>query len=519
MILTPQSDVTPPAPAERVAPLFDSAKNIALTSDNKEPSRAKKIGHNSVHTTVSANATATTTGAHSAPLVTTETTSHKPALAEDWQRLPLELQRVVWEITNDKALAGCHRWRAGGAEGVGVVWRGNKAGRFMGLQNSHSVWGSPLAALQITRARRDELMQAMATWNDAGQDHSVLFLTLTLRHDSKQDLAALWDALGECWSATTSGSGGWAGTKAYAGDKRRFGIAHWVKSVEVTHGDNGWHPHLHVALFLERRLSDAEVESLRGRMFARWSKKAVKLGLKAPSAARGIDLQQAKKGDDLGELAGYLTKGMVSGLGSEIAGGAMKQARGGNRTPFQVLETMAADKAEHGRYSPRDVAIWREWEVTSKGRRFMAWSKGAKDALGVLDLDDAAAAELAERADDGDDAEVVATLSKESWELINRDIDARLEIQRAVKAESVGVARKQLIAVLERMGLEYRLVSAPVHHEGLDIWQRLNSAYGRAEVRAEAAAVKAERPLEWSAAAAERAAEIAEMYRAYLVGS
>lgn len=359
----------------------------------------------------------------------------------------------------------------------------------------------------------------MEAWTGADSRHSVMFLTLTLRHDSKQDLVALWDALGDCWSATTSGSGGWTGTKTYAGDKRRFGIAHWVKSIEVTHGKNGWHPHVHVALFLERTLSDDEIDVLQARMFKRWSDKAVKLGLKAPSAVHGIDLQQVKKGADLGELAGYLTKGMVSGLGAEVAGGAMKEARGGNRTPFQVLETLAGDKAEHGRYSPRDVAIWREWEHVSKGKNFMTWSKGMKKELGAIEVSDAEAAALAEQADDGDDAEVVATLSKESWELINRDIDARLEIQRAVKAESLVIARKQLVAVLERLGLEYRLVSAPVHHEGLDIWQRLNSAYGRAEVRAEAAAVNAERPLVWSAAAAERAAEIAEMYRAYLVGS
>lgn len=513
MILTPQPDERTTSSPQHVANIFEGVHNRRLTASNTIE-RAKNNFATPSDSSRNHSLNSTTAGAHSAPLVTTETTSHNVSEAPtDWERRPLELQRVMWGITDDKTLAGCHRWRAGGAQQVGIVWRGNKAGRFMGLQNSHSVWGSPLAALQITRARRDELMQAMTTWNDAGQHHSVLFLTLTLRHAVALGLSVTWDALGKCWSAATSGSGGWTGTKTYAGDKRRFGIAHWVKSVEVTHGDNGWHPHLHVALFLERELGANEVVTLKKRLFKRWATKAVKLGLKAPSAARGIDLQQSKRGADLEELAGYLTKGMVSGLGAELTGGALKDARNGNRTPFQVLETMAADKASTGRYSPRDVAIWREWEVTSKGRRFMAWSRGAKDALGVLDLDDAAAAELVEREDDGDAAALVATLTEESWQMINRDIDARLDIQRAVKADRLSIARKQLIAVLEAKGLAYRLVTAPIHHESVDIWQQLDSAYGRAEVRAEAAAMNSEMMQDYCT---ERAAGIAEMYQAYL---
>lgn len=498
MIITPQTDTVPATLLNTVAPTFDSSKAP-------------------VKNTVKKQANSTNTAVRSAALVTTETTSHKlDASAGDWERRAMDLQRVMWKITDIKALAGCHRWRAPGANAVGAVWRGAKSGRFMGLQDSHSVWGSPMAALKIIRTRRNEVMHAVKEWFEQGQQHTVVFLTATLRHKAEQGLDVLWDALAECWSAATSGSGAWNGNKRYEGDKRRFGVKHWVKSVEVTHGSNGWHPHMHVLLFLKRPLSDDELAALKARFYVRWARKAQQLGLEAPNVARGVDVQQLKHGDNPSDLAGYLTKGMVSGLSAESTAGALKQARGGNRTPFQVLETMANGLAVDGRFSPRDVALWREWERVSQGRRFMAWSKGAKNALGVLDMDDAAAADLAEREDDGDDARLVGAITPESWKLIASDIDKRLQVQHSLAAEHVETARKQFAAVCTELGLEYHLLDAPVTYEGMDAISRLDSALGRPEVRNEANPPGAAEM--YREHVRERALAIADMYREYTQG-
>lgn len=460
----------------------------------------------------------TTAGAHSAPLVATELTSHKPddAAPFDWERHAIKLQRVMWGITQSLALAGCHRWRAPGATAVGAVWRGNKSGRFMGLQDSRSVWGSPMAAMKILRTRRNEVMHAVNEWFEQGKQHTVLFLTVTLRHKVGQGLKSLWGALRKCWSAATSGDRGWTGYGKYKGDKDTFGIEHWVTSVEVTHGSNGWHPHMHVLLCLRRPLSDDELAAFKARFYARWARKAVKLGLEAPSAARGVDMRQLKRGDDPAELAGYLTKGMVSGLGSEITGGALKQARNGNRTPFQILESLLVAKENTGRYTPRDVALWREWETGSYRQRFMSWSDGAKAALGVLDMNDKQAAEQAEREDDGDDARLVGAITPESWKLIASDIDKRLQVQHSLAAEHVETARKQFAAACDELGLEYRLLDVPVTYEGMDAISRLDSALGRPEVRNEANPPGAAEM--YREHVRERALAIADIYREYTQG-
>lgn len=445
----------------------------------------------------------TTTQARSAVLVTTETTSHSTIGAAaarecdlhkqvyDWQQHVMDMQAVMWQITRVKALAGCHRWRVDKAQDIGIKWRKGGRGRFVGLQNSHSVWGSPLAALGIIRGRRAEVQLALDTHVKAGG--SALFLTLTLRHKKGHDLARLWDALGRCWTKATSGSGAWNGTKSYEGDKARFGIEHWIKSVEVTTGPNGWHPHLHVIMLTERTLSDEEMDVLAGRMRDRWIKAALKEGLAAPSKARALDVQQLAAGGTTDSLAGYLTKGMISGLAAEGTGGQIKAARGDNRTPFQVLETMARDKAEGYAFNPADVALWHEWEQASHRRRFMAWSAGTKAYFGIDELTDEELFELVEAQDDkaAKEVEIIAAITSNDWERIQSNVAARMSIAKAVEvAETAEQARRLVLDALDRIGIVGRAVSAPVIHERMGAVARLDSAVGRPEVvRGEARAV------------------------------
>ena len=54
------------------------------------------------------------------------------------------LQRVLWSITQSKRFAGCHRWRAPGSAVARVDWSSEKGAQFGGLQDSKSVWASPI---------------------------------------------------------------------------------------------------------------------------------------------------------------------------------------------------------------------------------------------------------------------------------------------------------------------------------------------------------------------------------------
>jgi hypothetical protein len=69
----------------------------------------------------------------------------------------------------------------------------------------------------------------------------VLLLTLTNKHDRRDDLGALLDGQARALKRFMRG------TKAAKAWFDRLGSIGTIRAMEVTHGDaNGWHPHYHV---------------------------------------------------------------------------------------------------------------------------------------------------------------------------------------------------------------------------------------------------------------------------------
>lgn len=323
-----------------------------------------------------------------------------------------KLQRTLWSVTDLKRLAGCHRWIQDKNGAANVWWSPGKA-KWSGLQNSGSVWASPVAAVRIAKIRAAEVSNAVEEWKSQNSDHSVEFLTLTLRHSKDQSLTEVWDMISYAWKSITQ-TASWRGGARMVGDKERFGIDHWLKSVEVTVGENGWHVHVHVLLFTQKNLSDDERETMENRFFERWKNAAVRKGFRAPTRKNGIKIEQAVKNGDAKAMGAYMAKGAVASIGNEIASGGIKTARrSSSRTPFQILADLATAEKGSPEYN-KDFFLWREWEKNSLGRRQMAWSKGAKSALGVTDLDDEKALEKSD-AFDSMDFYSIGQVIAENW--------------------------------------------------------------------------------------------------------
>lgn len=371
-----------------------------------------------------------------------------------YSRALWNLQRTLWEVTQVKRFAGCHRWRAPGALSARLDWHSEQGARFGALQDSHSVWCSPISAARIGKVRSNEIRHALETWthkDGAKTGHDLAFLTLTLRHSKEQSLKQVWDTISKCWAGVTQ-TAAWRGSAKVAGDKANFGISHWLKAVEVTHGKNGWHVHLHVLLLTEKTLSDQQQHDLESRIYARWSAAAERKGFEAPSRERGVKLDIAAKAGDLKSLASYMAKSQLSGLNglaNEMTGSVVKSAKGENRSPFQVLESLGEKK------TPVDLAIWYEWEKNSHGRRQISWSKGTKKALGVNELSD-------EEISDGLDREfeaaayTVATIPAAQWTKIQSDTDLRSAvIEEVSRAGSASSARIRATRILKTFDIEH----------------------------------------------------------------
>ncbi len=237
--------------------------------------------------------------------------------------------------------------------------------------------------------------------------------SLTMRHRSDQSLADLWDALGEAWRAAY-------GSKIA---RKLLKSCHWVRRVESTHGRHGWHVHVHFLLFVP---AGTDPVALGYCMFDAWSRRLVSLGMHAPLRDEGgLHIKRLNLDNAAAEVAEYLAKGHYEEVtpthqeatptrnaALELAA-TTKQARGSNRTPFQIL----ADFVANGEAT--DAELWREWENGSKGRRAITWSRGARDAL-VVDIEQSDE----ELAGDTDGAGVVvAELQLSDWTRLVRRPD------------------------------------------------------------------------------------------------
>ncbi|MGO3296859.1 MAG: protein rep [Marinobacter sp.] len=333
---------------------------------------------------------------------------------------------------------GCHP--APGAGAVGIKFSpaspntGASAG-FSGLERCGSVWACPACAARIAAHRASQLADGCKGWIESGG--TIAMVTLTMRHHSGMHLKELWAAKSRAWRAVHNGRG-------YKEDKERAGIAGWATGTEVTHGKNGWHVHIHCLIFCRQRNSKDALESIGARAFERWSNSLESAGLPRPTTKHGVDVVAVNSGDGAREIGSYVVKG----LAAESSLGQLKSGRGGNSTPFELL-----DSAGDG--DTKSIALWKEWESASRGKRQMAWSRGMKQALQVDELTEQ------EIVDTDIDGETIGMISPDDWRKVGRNIEFRQKLLAAVlhsrnssaaKANASKVARQYNIKILSAPG-------------------------------------------------------------------
>lgn len=357
------------------------------------------------------------------------------------------------------------------AGGVQLRLTNGRAG-FAGLATCGS-HACPVCAAKIAAHRAAEVGKVLA-WGRA-ERMTLAMVTLTVRHTAADPLAKVWDGITAGWEQVTAGSQwgseseaafadrladwrargaahdageidpgtgkrqrapkGWKQGKEptrRVGDRERYGVEGWLKAVEVTHGANGWHVHVHAVMLLDYRQGEtplhaaARAHALGGRMHRRWQAGVESVGMESWRDAGGLDVTVSDRAEQ--RLADYLTKSADSpehvrasvakkgkALAMEATLGHHKVSRSAKgRTPFQIAADAAADLPElrsAGVLSP-DLELWAEFVQTSHGRHWISWSEGLRDraALGEEKDDaDVAAEEM------GTAADAVLMLDTETW--------------------------------------------------------------------------------------------------------
>ncbi|MGP5264987.1 protein rep [Glutamicibacter arilaitensis] len=291
-----------------------------------------------------------------------------------------ELLKSDWVRPPRPARCG---WRLG--DTVAVHSDGNTA-HFSGTERCGSIWSCPVCSSVIRAERAREIGQAVEAHQKAGG--SILFVTLTIRHDRSDSLKQSMDAVLGSWRKLLQGSA-WVGSKTTSGMRDRYAVSGYIRSIEVTYGENnGFHPHVHSLWFTDRALSDTEVSAFGDELHTRWARFVEKATGKVPTRQHGVDVQRV---DQDGQVLGkYLAKVHDEcksktekwGASAELARADVKRGRGDNYVPFELLDE------DHEMPAAQRRRLWLEYYEGTKGRRCITWSRGLKDRFGIGETTD-----------------------------------------------------------------------------------------------------------------------------------
>lgn len=283
---------------------------------------------------------------------------------------------------------------------------GLKDGRatLQGLMTCGSVWECAVCAVKILSYRAEEVTEAVAAHgaailHDAGLDGNAhktgnehaMMLTLTVKHGIGDKLRYLRERIAKAWRLFCSG-------EPWKRWKRAIGFVGSVRRLELTHGENGWHPHLHILLLSRTRADSSEWAMRKEWVTERWLRVCEKVfGFSnLPDAEHGVRLTPARDN--------YLTK-----LGLEVASALTKPAHDGHRAPFDILR----DAIETG--DLRDRALFQDYCRSMLGARQLTWSLGLRDELELgKEVDDVTIAS------DEEPGELVCTIDGKRWDAIKR---------------------------------------------------------------------------------------------------
>lgn len=261
----------------------------------------------------------------------------------------------------------CGRGVREGQAAVSVFRTDTGKARYKGLTACGDIWACPSCAAKIAGERRKELERALVAANLAGQ-HGYL-LTLTFPHEFGMTLAELHGAFSKALASFKN-------SRTYKGFMERHGRLGQIKALEVKHGGNGWHPHVHELVFARPGLLEdvRGLDALRGA----WVKALLKQGLgetsqRSDMLAHALDF---RGGDDAAAYIAKFGHDERWGMSSEMTDGMKKigKDKSGHYTPFELLELSQQGETWAS-------ALYREYVAAMKGKRALTWTRGLRKAL------------------------------------------------------------------------------------------------------------------------------------------
>lgn len=286
------------------------------------------------------------------------------------------LQDRVCELLPSHRVCNCLKRRIDKDKKRAVVYNESREkAHWSNVQRCGSIWVCPVCAVQITEVRRNELKTAVTHWRD-GLGFDVKLLTLTFSHSVGHSLRFLLEAQKKALKM-------FFGHRTFRDISEKLQVHGKIKSLEVTYGKNGWHPHNHILLFSQD--ADDLAYQYRDRLAELWIHCCKKAGLQAPSMEYGLDIRDGSYADQ------YVSKW---GLDYEMTKGHVKKGKEGGHTPFDLLQMSFEDNPIFSNKLPSK--LFQEFCIAMKGARQLVWSRGLKMFFKLEDITDEQAAQKME---------------------------------------------------------------------------------------------------------------------------
>lgn len=282
---------------------------------------------------------------------------------------------------------------------------------FGALATCASVWSCPLCAAKIQSRRREELTQLVEWAYSNG--FSVSMVTFTFPHTRFDNLNSLLFRQADSFRRLRSG-------KAWQTFKSDFGLVGFVRSLEVTYGQNGWHPHTH-ELWITEKLTPLNRGDFYQFILKRWTNSCIRSGLLDTANEAQVHGFREHSVDCSFDVSSsdYLVKQDSSrkwGVDAEMTVQTAKKSDGSIHPHEFLIRCDSGDREKFIHYS-----------VAMKGKRQIYWSRGLKKMINVEDKEDSQLA-----LESIEEADLLGLLTKDQWSLV-RGNDARAELLTAAE--------------------------------------------------------------------------------------
>lgn len=339
------------------------------------------------------------------------------AIFEQNKTMRLALQRqagqLLWEPGSGKRqkFRVCHCNRSVQGEVV-MIYRapdGSKA-RYAGIMTCGSGWTCPVCAVRIGEVRREELSYANVMHVNAGG--RVNLTTMTFPHELDMPLQEVQDKFDKARQKFKNCA---AYKAVFDKQKSKTGCIGCVSSLEITHGQNGWHPHLHMLSFTDRSINPEEIEELK----TAWVRILIKCGL--GDNTKLTDMMEhaldVRGGEDAASYIAKYGREEKWGITSELTRSHAKKGICDSVTPFGLLALS---------YSGEETAgeLFKEFANVFLGKRLITFSPGLRSKFGLL-ADCESDEEAAAKPDEAND--FVGMLNHDQWRTVLR-ADARASL-------------------------------------------------------------------------------------------